>query len=82
MSAQTSTPPRRRLQFAANLNFLFTEGAPTVSERWRRAAAAGFRAVECGFAADVTVDEAVAVQRETGVQVVLLNICLGTVNYH
>lgn len=69
--------PANRLQFAANLNFLFTENGADLLERFRRAVAAGFRAVECGFAADASLADAVAVQRETGLQVALLNMCVG-----
>jgi len=46
-------------------------------ERYRLAKAAGFRAVENSFPFDVSVDEAVRVQKETGLEVVLLNMCAG-----
>lgn len=48
-------------------------------ERFRLAKSAGFRAVENGFPSDVTVDDAVRVQKETGLEVVLINICTGDV---
>lgn len=72
----TMSPPNR-LQFAANLNFLFAENGASVLERFRRASAAGFRAVECSFGLDVCVADAKAVQLETGLKVVLLNLCVG-----
>lgn len=46
-------------------------------ERYRLARKAGFRAVENTFPLDVSVAEAKAVQQETGLEVVLLNICVG-----
>lgn len=65
------------LKFCANLNFLFAENATPMLERFRLAKLAGFRAVENGFPVDVSVDDAVRVQKETGLEVVLINICTG-----
>lgn len=65
------------LKFCANLNYLFIENSPPMLERFRLAKLAGFRAVENGFPVDVSVDDAVRVQKETGLEVVLLNICTG-----
>lgn len=65
------------LKFSANLNFLFTENNTGMLDRFRAAKRAGFRAIETGFSADISVKEAVAVQRETGLEVALLNICSG-----
>lgn len=65
------------LKFSANLNFLFTENGSTTLQRFRLARQAGFKAVETGFGADVSVEDAAAVQRETGLEVALLNISLG-----
>lgn len=65
------------LKFCANLNFLFTENGAHILDRFRLAKQAGFKAVENGFPASVSVAEAVAVQKETGLEVALLNICLG-----
>ncbi|KAJ6637128.1 putative hydroxypyruvate isomerase [Pseudolycoriella hygida] len=67
------------LKFCANLNYLFSENSTQILERFRLAKLAGFRAVENGFPIDVSVDDAVRVQKETGLEVVLLNICLGQV---
>lgn len=66
------------LKFCANLNFLFTENGTNILERFYLAKNAGFRAVENGFPHNVTVDQAVQVQRETGLKVALLNISLGS----
>lgn len=65
------------LKFCANLNFLFAENSASMLERFRLAKSAGFRAVENSFPFDVSVDDAVRVQKETGLEVVLLNICTG-----
>lgn len=65
------------LKFSANLNFLFAESGATMLQRFRLARQAGFRAIETGFGADVSVEEATEVQRETGLEVALLNISLG-----
>lgn len=65
------------LKFCANLNFLFVENSTPMLERFRLAKLAGFRAVENGFPVDVSVDDAVRVQKETGLEVVLINICTG-----
>lgn len=67
------------LKFCANLNFLFTENGANMLERFRLAKLAGFKAVENGFPHDVSVQDAVAVQKETGLEVALLNICLGMI---
>lgn len=65
------------LKFSANLNFLFTENNTHMLDRFRAAKLAGFRAIETGFSSDISIADAVAVQRETGLEVALLNICLG-----
>ncbi|KAG4068378.1 hypothetical protein HA402_007898 [Bradysia odoriphaga] len=66
------------LKFCANLNYLFAENAAPILDRFRLAKLAGFRAVENSFPLDVSVDDAVRVQKETGLEVVLLNICTGS----
>lgn len=65
------------LKFCANLNFLFIENSTQILERFRLAKSAGFRAVENSFSIDVSVEDAVRVQKETGLEVVLINICTG-----
>lgn len=67
------------LKFCANLNFLFVENSAPMLERFRLAKLAGFRAVENTFPVDVSVEDAVRVQKETGLEVVLINICLGLI---
>jgi len=65
------------LKFCANLNFLFVENTTSMLERFRLAKAAGFRAVENSFPMDVSVDEAVRIQKETGLEVAMINISTG-----
>lgn len=64
------------LKFAANLNFLFTEVA-TIAERMCLAHKAGFRAVEIPYPRS---EEAAVIKarQETGLQVSLMNIALGS----
>ncbi|XP_065355194.1 putative hydroxypyruvate isomerase [Calliphora vicina] len=64
------------LKFAANLNFLFTE-ASTIAERIHLAHRAGFRAVEIPFPRSEEEQVAKAKQ-ETGIQIALMNVALGT----
>lgn len=65
------------LRFCANLNFLFCETGASVLDKFRLARQAGFVGVETGIPETISVEQAVAAQKENGVQVVLLNICLG-----
>ncbi len=67
------------LKFCANLNFLFVENSASVLDRFRLAKLAGFRAVENSFPIDVNLNDAVRVQKETGLEVVMLNICTGSI---
>lgn len=53
--------------------------ADSIVERYRLAKAAGFKGVECAFPGNVELKDLVAVQRETGLEQVLLNIDLGNV---
>ncbi|XP_052865665.1 putative hydroxypyruvate isomerase [Anopheles cruzii] len=65
------------LKFCANLNFMFLE-AGSFLERYRAAKMAGFSAVEGPFPpAEVNLDALVAVQQETGLKQILMNIALG-----
>lgn len=65
------------LKFCANLNFMFLE-AGSFLDRYRAAKAAGFAAVEGPFPpADVSLEELVAVLKETGLKQILINIALG-----
>ncbi|XP_036321805.1 putative hydroxypyruvate isomerase [Rhagoletis pomonella] len=63
-------------RLAANLNFLFKEDEPDISERIRRAHAAGFRAVEIPFPHS-ELRNVIQAKEETGIQIVLINIDLG-----
>ncbi|XP_053679985.1 putative hydroxypyruvate isomerase isoform X1 [Anopheles nili] len=65
------------LRFCANLNFMFLE-AGSFLDRYRAAKSAGFGGVEGPFPpADVNLDALVAVQKETGLKQILMNIALG-----
>ena len=59
-------------RFAANCSMLFTE-APFL-ERFARARAAGFAAVECWWPASVDLDAFAAAIEDAGVRLVLLNL--------
>lgn len=62
-------------QFSANLNFLFTEVSP--AERFKAAAAAGFKAVECMFPQEFGLVETQRLLAEAGVRLCLFNIRAG-----
>ncbi|KAI8129332.1 putative hydroxypyruvate isomerase [Lucilia cuprina] len=64
------------LKFAANLNFLFTE-ASSIAERIHLAHRAGFRAVEIPFPRSEE-EQVAAAKKETGIEVALMNVALGT----
>uniref|UniRef100_A0A2M4AQF0 Putative hydroxypyruvate isomerase n=1 Tax=Anopheles triannulatus TaxID=58253 RepID=A0A2M4AQF0_9DIPT len=65
------------LRFCANLNFMFLE-AGSFLERYRAAKAAGFGGVEGPFPpTDVSLEALKAVQKETGLKQILMNIALG-----
>lgn len=66
------------LKFCANLSFMFQE-TNSILERYRLAKNAGFKGVECAFPANVSLEELVQVQKETGLEQILLNIDLGDV---
>lgn len=57
---------------------MFVKETDSIVERYRLAKAAGFKAVECAFP-NVPLEELVAVQKETGLEQILLNMDLGTV---
>ncbi|XP_034488894.1 putative hydroxypyruvate isomerase [Drosophila innubila] len=61
------------LKFAANLNFLFTETAVTISDRIRLASQHGFRAVEIPYP-EGELKEAEKAVNDTGITVSLINI--------
>lgn len=68
----------RSMKFSANLGFLFSE-ASSIIEQYQLAKTVGFRAVEHPFPAD-TIDknELLRVKKETGLNVALVNIELGS----
>ncbi|XP_037949510.1 putative hydroxypyruvate isomerase [Teleopsis dalmanni] len=65
------------LKFAANLNFLFTEGAPSLADKIKLAHRAGFKAVEIPFP-NSDLNKVVDIKNETGIEVALVNIALGS----
>lgn len=60
------------------MTFQFQETS-SIIERYRLAKAAGFKGVESAFPNDVNLEDLKAVQQETGLEQVLLNIDTGTV---
>lgn len=64
-------------KLCANLNFLFAENNSNILERFRLAKKAGFKAVESVVPSDLKLSDAAAVQKETDLKVVLLNITCG-----
>lgn len=68
-------------KLCANLNFLFAENNTNILDRFRLAKKAGFTTVESVIPNDTKLEEIVAVQKETGLKVVLLNIITGIINY-
>lgn len=69
---------RMPLKFCANLTFQFQEAA-SILDRYRLAKEVGFKGVESAFPYDVSIEELVEVQQETGLKQILLNIDTGTV---
>ncbi|XP_067634661.1 putative hydroxypyruvate isomerase [Eurosta solidaginis] len=65
-----------RGRLAANLNFLFTEGQKTISEKIRMAQNAGFKAVEIPFP-NSEIDDVIKTKQDTGINIALVNIDLG-----
>lgn len=61
------------LKFAANLSWLFKE-TPCLRSRFALAKEAGFTAVECANPYSVPLEELVAAQTDSGLQLVLLNM--------
>lgn len=68
------------LRFCANLNFLFCENGGTIIDKFRLAAAAGFRGVEIACPDQFSKDEIAAAQKENQLDVALMNISLGEPN--
>uniref|UniRef100_A0A336MKW6 Putative hydroxypyruvate isomerase n=1 Tax=Culicoides sonorensis TaxID=179676 RepID=A0A336MKW6_CULSO len=66
------------LKFCANLAFQFNE-APNLIEKFRLAKATGFKAVEMAFPANTDLDDLIEVKKETGLEIILMNIDLGDV---
>lgn len=66
-------------KLCANLNFLFAENNTNILDRFRLAKAAGFKAVESVIPNDLKLEEVVNVQKETGLNVILLNIIAGDI---
>ncbi|XP_049306199.1 putative hydroxypyruvate isomerase [Bactrocera dorsalis] len=64
------------MKLSANLNFLFTEGGKTISERIYMAHGAGFNAVEIPFPS-CELEDVLHAKESTGIQIGLINISLG-----
>lgn len=75
MSITAGLTRKMPLKFCANLAFQFNE-AESIVERFRLAKAAGFQAVEMAFP-NVELEELVNVKKETGLEVILMNIDCG-----
>lgn len=60
------------LKFAANLSFMFKEHA-SLLDRYAAAKKAGFRAVECAFPYEFSIEQVVKAKTESGLQQVLIN---------
>ncbi|XP_055299237.1 putative hydroxypyruvate isomerase [Sitodiplosis mosellana] len=66
------------LRFGANLNFLFRESGANVLEQFRLARASGFRGIEMVCPEQISKEDVVSAQKENEIEVVLLNVSLGT----
>lgn len=64
------------LKFCANLSFMFQETS-SLLERYTLAKNAGFKAVECAFPYDYTIEEVVKAKNEADVEQVLINVYPG-----
>lgn len=64
------------LKFCANLSFMFQETS-SLLERYQLAKDVGFRAVECAFPYEHSVEEVVAAQKESNVEQILINAFVG-----
>jgi hydroxypyruvate isomerase len=61
------------MKFAANLGFLFVRESPNLVDRIKLAGATGFRGVEFPYPYDVPASSLAAVNKDAGVEQVLIN---------
>ncbi|XP_067003135.1 putative hydroxypyruvate isomerase [Anabrus simplex] len=66
------------LKFCANLSFMFQE-TKCLLERYDLAKRAGFRAVECAFPYDYSVEDVKTTKEKAGVEQILINVFVGDV---
>ena len=66
------------LKFASNLSFMFTE-APSITERYRLAKEAGFKAVESGFPFGYSVKDVSEARKKADIEQILINVYTGDV---
>lgn len=63
------------LKLCANLNFLFVEGNTCLLDRIAAAGKAGFRGIEIGYPSEDLLEKVIQLQKQSGIEVALLNIC-------
>ncbi|XP_055387841.1 putative hydroxypyruvate isomerase [Condylostylus longicornis] len=66
------------LKFCANLNFLFAENNAPYLERLYMAKQAGFRGIEISYPDKISLDDLIKTKNETNLELVLMNIKLGS----
>lgn len=62
------------MKFSANLGFLFSEGKSNLIERYQRAIASGFKAVEHPFPTDVDQNDLLEIKKLSKIELPLVNI--------
>ena len=67
-----------KLKFCANLTTMYTKETANLLERYALARKSGFQAVECAFPYAFTKEELGKVQKESGLQQILLNMDPGS----
>ena len=67
------------LKFAANLSFMFLE-CPIITERYKLAKEAGFKAVESGFPFGFSIQQVVEAKTRANIDQVLINVFTGRIN--
>ncbi|XP_076388292.1 hydroxypyruvate isomerase-like protein Gip isoform X2 [Megachile rotundata] len=66
------------LKFASNLSFMFTE-ATAITERYKLAKEAGFKAVESGFPFGYSVKDVSEARKKADIEQILINVYTGDV---
>ncbi|KOC60941.1 Putative hydroxypyruvate isomerase [Habropoda laboriosa] len=67
------------LKFATNISFMFME-APAITERYKLAKEAGFKAVESGFPFGHSIKDVSEAKNNAGVEQILINVFTGDVS--